>query len=261
MEEKQQEWKNKALHGQYTKIADRTDAKKTYKWIRNGYMKKETEGLLMAAQDQALPTRWKKVHIEKQGGTAMCRMCNEREETVFHILSECPKMAQTEYRKRHDKVAQLIHWNLCKRYQLEHRRNWYEHQAESVTENEKAKILWDCAIQTDHIIQARRPDIVVQDKEINHIWIIDITIPGDARVTEKEREKVERYQDLAREIRRIWKTSVTVIPIVVGALGAVANLHEQMEMLEMDKKDVDRVQFSALLGSARILRKVLDIPD
>jgi hypothetical protein len=260
MEEKQQEWKNKALHGQYTKIADRTDAKKTYKWIRNGYMKKETEGLLMAAQDQALPTRWKKVHIEKQGGTAMCRMCNEREETVFHILSECPKMAQTEYRKRHDKVAQLIHWNLCKRYQLEHRRNWYEHQAESVTENEKAKILWDCAIQTDHIIQARRPDIVVQEKEINHTWIIDIAVPGDARVTEKEREKVERYQDLAREIRRLWKTSVTVIPIVVGALGAVANLHEQMEMLEMDKKDVDRVQFSALLGSARILRKVLDIP-
>ena len=33
MEEKQQEWKNKALHGQYTKIADRTDTKKTYKWI------------------------------------------------------------------------------------------------------------------------------------------------------------------------------------------------------------------------------------
>jgi hypothetical protein len=47
---------------------------------------------------------------------------------------------------------------------------------------------------------------------------------------------VERYQDLAREIRRLWKTSVTVIPIVVGALGAVANLQEQMEMLEIEKK-------------------------
>ena len=90
--------------------------------------------------------------------------------------------------------------------------------------------------------------------------IIDIAIPGDARVTEKEKEKVEKYQDLAREIRKTWNTSVTVILIIVGALGAVANLHEQMEMLEIEKKEVDRVQFSALLGSARILRKVLDIP-
>ena len=115
-------------------------------------------------------------------------------------------------------------------------------------------------IQTDHIIQARRPDIVVQDKENDHTWIIDIAVPGDARFKEKEREKVEKYQDLAREIRRIWNTSVTVIPIVVGALGAVANIHERMEMLEIEKKEIDRVQFAALLGSARILRKVLDIP-
>jgi hypothetical protein len=49
-----------------------------------------------------------------------------------------------------------------------------------VTENEKARTLWDLTIQKDHIIQARRPDIVVQDKEINHTWIIDIAVPGDA---------------------------------------------------------------------------------
>ena len=51
-----------------------------------------------------------------------------------------------------------------------------------------------------------------------------------------------------------------MIPIIVGALGAVDKLQEQMELLEIEKKEVDRVQFSALLGSARILRKVLDIP-
>ena len=213
----------------------------------------------MAAQDQALPTRWKKVHIEKQGGTSLCRMCNEKEETIFHILSECPKLAQSEYKKRHDKVAQLVHWNLCIRYGLEHKRNWYEHVEETVTENNKAKILWDFSIQTDHVIQARRPDIIVKDKEIDHTWIIDIAVPGDKRVEEKEREKIEKYQDIAREIRRLWKTSATVIPIVVGALGAVAKLEEYMRMLDIEIKEVDRVQFSALLGTARILRRVLDI--
>ena len=52
---------------------------------------------------------------------------------------------------------------------------------------------------------------------------------------------------------------MNVIPVVVGALGAVARLEEELSMLDIDKKEVDRVQFSALLGSARILRKVLDI--
>ena len=71
--------------------------------------------------------------------------------------------------------------------------------------------------------------------------------------------KVEKYQDLARELGKLWRTSVTVIPIVIGALGAVARLDEYMSMLEIERNEVDRVQFSALLGSARILRKVLDI--
>ena len=258
-EKKERDWKDKALHGQYPKIVEKGDETKTYKWLKNGFMKKETEGLITAAQDQALPTRWKKVHIEKQGGTSACRMCNGREETIFHILSECEKMAQTEYKKRHDKVAQLVHWNLCKKYGLDHAKNWYAHTAEKVTENEKVKVLWDFAIQTDHVIQARRPDIIVMDKEMDHTWIIDIAVPGDSRIEEKEREKVEKYQDLAREIRRLWKTSANVIPIVVGALGAVARLDEYMSMLDIERKEVDRVQFSALLGSARILRKVLDI--
>ena len=51
------------------------------------------------------------------------------------------------------------------------------------------------------MIQARRPDIVVKDKELNHTWIIDIAVPGDDRVEDKEKEKVEKYQDLARELR------------------------------------------------------------
>ena len=54
---KEKEWKEKALHGQYTKIADKTDKKRTYKWMKNRYIKKETEGMITAAQDQALPTR------------------------------------------------------------------------------------------------------------------------------------------------------------------------------------------------------------
>ena len=38
------------------------------------------------------------------------------------------------------------------------------------------------SIQTNHVIQARCPDIVVKDKKLNHMWLIDIAVPGDRRV-------------------------------------------------------------------------------
>ena len=127
-------------------------------------------------------------------------------------------------------------------------------------ENENAKILWDMMIQTDHVITARRPDIVVKDKLLDHTWLIDVAVPGDGRVKEKEREKVEKYQDLARELRKLWSTSVNVVPIVIGALGAVENVEEELHKLNIERKEISKVQFAALLGSARILRKVLDLP-
>jgi len=52
----------------------------SWKWLKSGWLKKETEGLLLAAQDQALPTRNYKVAIMKEQGSKKCRMCNARDE-------------------------------------------------------------------------------------------------------------------------------------------------------------------------------------
>ena len=46
----------------------------------------------------------------------LCRMWGERGESVQHIVSECEKLAQKEYKRRHDKVANNVHWDLCKRF-------------------------------------------------------------------------------------------------------------------------------------------------
>ena len=52
--------------------------------------------------------------------------------------------------------------------------------------------------------------------------IIDVACPFDTRVGEKEQEKMERYQDLRREIGRMWACrKVTVILIVIGASGTI----------------------------------------
>ena len=77
--------------------------------IKNGYIKKETERALTAAQDQALLTRWRKKHIKIQIETSMRRLSREKEDTTFYILCECRKVATTEYKKRHDEVANIVH--------------------------------------------------------------------------------------------------------------------------------------------------------
>ena len=59
-------------------------------------MKREAESLIVAAQDQALLTNYRKAKIEKSGGDPKCRLCKERDEIVSHLVNECSKIAQTE---------------------------------------------------------------------------------------------------------------------------------------------------------------------
>ena len=51
--------------------------------------------------------------------------------------------------------------------------------------------------------------------------IIDVAVPGDARVEQKDKEKIDKYQDLAKELRKLWKVKTRVVPIVIGALRTI----------------------------------------
>ena len=103
-------------------------------------MKKETEGILTAPQDQTLPTRWRKKDIEKQIETALCRLCGAEEERPFPTLSKCRKIASSECKKRHDRVANIVHRNLARQYGFKATKKWYDHQTETVLENQKTRI-------------------------------------------------------------------------------------------------------------------------
>ena len=89
---------------------------------------------------------------------------------------------------------------------------------------------------------------------------MDIAVPVDRRVEEKEQEKVEKYQDLKREIGRMWEIrKVQVVPVVIGALGSVSKGFDKwIEKLDIQCNFVD-MQKTALLGTARILLKVLEM--
>ena len=74
---------------------------------------------------------------------------------------------------------------------------------------------------------ARRPDIVLVDKMNKEVKIIDIAVPGDSRVKEKELEKMKTYQYLREEIGHWQMRSATVVPVVIGALGVISDKFEK----------------------------------
>ena len=121
------------------------------------------------------------------------------------------------------------------------------------------KFLWDFDIQTDHLISARRPNIIIINKKAKRICkIVQFAVPADHRINLKECKKKDKYLDLARELKKLWNMKVTIVPIVVGAFSTVTKgLLKGLEDLEVGGR-VETIQTTALLKTARILRRVLD---
>ena len=117
-----------------------------------------------------------------------------------------------------------------------------------MVESENFKILWDFTVQCDRKIEARRPDIVFIDKKEREVVIIDVAIPGDDRVKDKELEKLEKYQLLKDKIAKVWRMrKVIVVPVVTGALGAVSvNFKEYMKRLGLNVRS-EVIQKTAFL--------------
>ena len=122
---------------------------------------KETESLLIAARNNAIRTNHIKARIDKTQQNTKFKLCGDRDETINHLISECSKLAQNEYKTRHDWVGKVIHWEMCKKFKLDYTSKWYMHNQAAVLENDTHKLLWDFDIQTDHLISTRRPDLII----------------------------------------------------------------------------------------------------
>ena len=256
---KESEWKEKALHGQYVRdIEGKTDGD-TWRWLRNGFLKPETEGMILAAQEQSLRTRAIQSAIDGRDVSPLCRMCATAPETAMHIVSACPKIAQTWMKERHDRVAAHVHWELCRKYGIECSEKWYEHTPTDV-ENEVVEITWDQTVQTDRYIRHNRPDIIVKLKEESKWILIDIAVPADYNIEVTEGKKIEKYRDdLGFEIQRIYRVAETpIVPVVIGALGAMPKqLRQSLETLGIPDIAAS-IQMTAILATAGIIRRVLN---
>ena len=147
---------------------------------------------------------------------------------------------------------------MCKKFKFDHTNKWYLHNPASILENDTHKLLWDFDIQMDHLISAKRPDLIVINKKKRTCTIVDFVLPADNRIKLKESEKNDKYLDPARELKKLWNMKVTIILIVTGAFGTVRKgLLKGLVDLEV-RGQAEIIQTTALLRMARILRRVLE---
>ena len=218
---RKQKWEEKQLYECFKRLTSDILHGKTWMWLRKRNIKRETESLRIAAQNNAIRTNYIKARIDKTQQNSRCRFCGEGDEMISHIISECSKLIHKEYKTRHDWVGKVIHWELCKKLKFDHTNKLYMHNTTSVLENETYKLLKDFEIQTDHLISARRPDLIIINKKVRTCRILDFAVPADHWVKPKVCEKRDKYLDLARELKKLWNRKVTIIPLVIGALHTV----------------------------------------
>ncbi|XP_045474950.1 uncharacterized protein LOC123680878 [Harmonia axyridis] len=114
-------WRTKPLHGRFYSSLHQIDVDlpSTNIYLTQGYLYPQTEGTLMAIQDQVVPTRVYARHIMKiDTETTKCRLCNNAEESVQHLSSGCSSIAGTKYLSRHNNMGKVVHQLLCLKERL-----------------------------------------------------------------------------------------------------------------------------------------------
>ena len=109
-------WSRKPMHGQYSRLTEQppVNMKEAYGWLKAANLPAATEGLVVAAQDQAHRTRYYERKILHRDVSPTCRMCSVGLETVNHIVAGCRALVPMDYTDRHNQVASIIHWDVCR---------------------------------------------------------------------------------------------------------------------------------------------------
>ncbi|XP_044764376.1 uncharacterized protein LOC123320944 [Coccinella septempunctata] len=257
-----EEWYSKPLHGRYPAALKekKVNQQHSLTYLTSGYLFPETEGRIAAIQDQVVPTRAYMKGSGKNIPTDRCRKCGQARETIQHITSSCSILAPKEYTNRHNAMAKVYHQAIAiKTGLITAMKKTHEYKPATVLENRSFKIYWDNTVETDRRIPHNRPDIVLFDKENRKVIIIDITVPADDNISRAYSEKVNKYHDLAFEMKEIYALkTVSVLPLIISTNGLVeSHLVDNTKSLELDLNIISTAQKEVLLWTARIVRMFL----
>ncbi|KAK4880507.1 hypothetical protein RN001_008653 [Aquatica leii] len=256
-------WARKTLHGSHYNIMQNPhiDTQLSYKWLHSGQLFPETEGFVLAIQVKVIATKnYRKYILKEKIETDTCRKCHQYPETIEHITGGCKLLAGTDYTDRHNTAAKIIHQELALKYGLiQTQTPYYNYTPETILENENCKLYWDRTLHTDKTIICNRPDITLLNKTQKHTYIIDIAIPNDSNIVQKETEKIEKYTPLATEIKEVWKQEkITIVPIIMSVTGITTKSFKQhLKTIDLPLYIHTNIQKAVILKTTTIVRKFM----
>ena len=105
-EKRVEDWEEKVVCVQYLRQTKEVRSDQCWAWLQNGDLKRETESLIVAAQNQSIRTNLVKAKIDKSQRDSLCGGCRKVDESIDHIVSGCNKIAQKEYKRRDDNLGE-----------------------------------------------------------------------------------------------------------------------------------------------------------
>jgi len=107
---------------------------------------------------------------------------------------------------------------MCKALGIETTDKWYTHIPKPVCEDGDITVLWNQAVHTEREVTANRRHTIIKNKKEETYTLIDVAIPAERNVVQKEAEKNLKYKSLCIEIKRMWNLKCTIIPVKIGAI-------------------------------------------
>jgi hypothetical protein len=163
----------------------------------------------------------------------------------------------TEYLKRHDGLAKIIHQKLAEVAELiEEKSPYYKYIPANALENDNFKLYWNHRILTDKTIPFNRPDVTFINKKIKNTFLIDITIPNTHNLAKTITDKQNKYNELANAICAMWKQNTAqVIPLLISSTGVIPkSLSQSLKRLNLHLNTYIQMHKSVILGVCSIVR-------
>jgi hypothetical protein len=133
----------------------------------------------------------------------------------------------------------------------------HTHKPKPVCAHEDVTVLWNQGVHTEREVTAHKPDIIVKNKREKKCILIDVAIPADRNVTQKEMGKKQKYKSLCIEMQRMWNVKCMIMSVVIGATRMVTRgLRKNLEAIS-GKHSIDSLQKTAILGTSHRIWKVL----
>ena len=222
------------------------------------------EGFMAAVQEKELDMketrkRREKNQQRKKEMDTKCRICQQQEESVYHLICSCPVLAPTLYLdRRHNQIATIIYQEVLGKDKL-------EYKPPPITNAGNIEIWWDGKILTHPMVEKNRPDLVIWNTEKKLCKTVEITVPLDTNLATAYKEKERKYIQLISAMQQQYMTyKFSTVIITVGRMGAIPkNLENNIKKLDIETDRVEtiikRLQKVAVLGSVKICKTVLYI--